>query len=68
MGIFDINCIVMVMVLSLDFTSRFGFPQIFIPRAGITSPFGEVLYKGCSGIRIFKNYQVTERFSSGAFL
>ncbi len=49
-GHIDINCIVNGKgIYPLEFTSRFGFPQIYLQRAGITEPFGEMLYKIATG-------------------
>ncbi len=62
-GHIDINCIVNGNgIYPLEFTSRFGFPQIFIQRAGITEPIGHFLYKVSNGesfkINIKKGFQV----------
>ena len=49
-GHIDINCIVNGNgIYPLEFTTRFGFPQIYIQRAGIKEPFGRMLYKVASG-------------------
>jgi phosphoribosylamine---glycine ligase len=49
-GHIDINCIVNGNgIYPLEFTTRFGFPQVFIQRAGIKEPFGRLLYKVASG-------------------
>lgn len=49
-GHIDINCIVNSNgVYPLEFTSRFGFPQIQLQRAGIIEPFGEFIYKVAKG-------------------
>lgn len=49
-GHIDINCIVNGNgIYPLEFTSRFGFPQVFIQRAGILEPFGNMLYKIAAG-------------------
>jgi len=49
-GHIDINCIVNANgIYPLEFTTRFGFPQIFIQRAGILEPIGEMLYKISKG-------------------
>lgn len=66
-GHIDINCIVNGNgIYPLEFTSRFGFPQIFIQRAGITEPFGEVLYKVAAGEKF--QIQVKKGFQVGAFV
>ncbi|WP_062053530.1 phosphoribosylamine--glycine ligase [Sediminicola sp. YIK13] len=66
-GHIDINCIVNGNgIYPLEFTSRFGYPQIFIQRAGITEPIGQMFYKIASGQK-FK-IQVKKGFQVGAFL
>jgi phosphoribosylamine--glycine ligase len=66
-GHIDINCIVNGNgIYPLEFTSRFGYPQIFIQRAGITEPMGQMFYKIASGHK-FK-IQVKKGFQVGAFL
>lgn len=62
-GHIDINCIVNGNgIYPLEFTSRFGYPQVFIQRAGITEPFGKMLYKIATGddfkIQVKKGFQV----------
>lgn len=62
-GHIDINSIVNGNgIYPLEFTCRFGFPQIFIQRAGIQEPMGEFLYKLAGGhdftIRTKKGFQV----------
>ncbi|WP_299391024.1 phosphoribosylamine--glycine ligase [uncultured Gelidibacter sp.] len=66
-GHIDINCIVNGNgIYPLEFTSRFGFPQIFIQRAGINEPIGEMLYKVASGQK-FK-IATKKGFQVGAFM
>jgi phosphoribosylamine--glycine ligase len=66
-GHIDINCIVNGNgIYPLEFTSRFGYPQIFIQRAGIIEPIGHMFYKIASG-HTFK-IQVKKGFQVGAFL
>ena len=66
-GHIDINCIVNGNgIYPLEFTSRFGYPQIFIQRAGISEPIGQMFYKIASGHK-FK-IQVKKGFQVGAFL
>ncbi|MEB8345065.1 phosphoribosylamine--glycine ligase [Flavobacteriaceae bacterium KMM 6898] len=66
-GHIDINCIVNGNgIYPLEFTSRFGYPQIFIQRAGIIEPLGQMFYKIASGQK-FK-IQVKKGFQVGAFL
>ena len=66
-GHIDINCIVNGNgIYPLEFTSRFGYPQIFIQRAGITEPIGELLYKVASG-QSFK-INTKKGFQVGAFI
>ncbi|WP_445732288.1 phosphoribosylamine--glycine ligase [Mariniflexile sp.] len=66
-GHIDINCIVNGNgIYPLEFTSRFGYPQIFIQRAGINEPMGELFLKLASKtpfkIHVKKGFQV------GAFI
>jgi len=66
-GQIDINCIVNGNgIYPLEFTSRFGYPQVFIQRAGITEPIGEMLLKLAQG-RDFK-IQVKKGFQLGAYM
>ena len=66
-GHIDINCIVNGNgIYPLEFTSRFGFPQIFIQRAGINEPIGDLLYKIAQGQTIKIN--VKKGFQVGAFI
>ncbi len=67
LGHIDINCIVNGNgIYPLEFTSRFGYPQVFIQRAGITEPIGEMLYKVASG----QNFDISTKkgFQVGAFI
>ncbi|MDX1365755.1 MAG: phosphoribosylamine--glycine ligase, partial [Arenibacter latericius] len=62
-GQLDINCIVNGNgIYPLEFTSRFGYPQIFIQRAGIMEPIGNMFYKLAVGerfkINVRKGFQV----------
>lgn len=62
-GHIDINNIVNGNgIYPLEFTSRFGFPQIQIQRAGITEPIGYMLYKIARGenfrIQTKKGFQI----------
>jgi phosphoribosylamine--glycine ligase len=62
-GHIDINCIVNGKgIYPLEFTSRFGYPQIQIQRSGIVQPMGELLYKTASGehfkIETKKGFQI----------
>jgi phosphoribosylamine--glycine ligase len=51
-GHIDINSIVNGHgIYPLEVTARFGFPQIFIQRAGIAEPIGRMLYKVATGER-----------------
>lgn len=66
-GHIDINCIVNGNgIYPLEFTSRFGFPQIFIQRAGITEPIGQMFYKIAQG-QSFK-INTKKGFQVGAFI
>lgn len=62
-GTIDINCIVNGKgIYPLEFTSRFGYPQACIQRAGIHEPLGALLYRiatgTCDQIRVRKGFQV----------
>ncbi|TAK38500.1 MAG: phosphoribosylamine--glycine ligase [Saprospiraceae bacterium] len=49
-GHIDINCIVNGKgIYPLEFTSRFGYPQVYIQREGISEPFGDMLFKLATG-------------------
>lgn len=66
-GHIDINCIVNGNgIYPLEFTSRFGYPQIFIQRDGITEPIGEMLYKIATG----QNFKISTKkgFQVGTFI
>ena len=66
-GHLDINCIVNSNgIYPLEFTSRFGFPQIQIQRAGIIEPMGHFLYKIASGEQFKINTK--KGFQVGAFI
>ncbi len=66
-GHIDINCIVNgVGVYPLEFTSRFGFPQIFIQRDGLNEPISDVLYGVAAGTR--KEVLVKKGFQVGAYI
>jgi len=66
-GHIDINCIVNGNgIYPLEFTTRFGFPQIQLQRAGINEPIGQLLYKVASGQKFKIN---TKRgFQVGAYV
>lgn len=66
-GHIDINCIVNGNgIYPLEFTSRFGFPQVFIQRAGILEPFGNMLYKIAAGDKF--TISVKKGFQLGVFI
>ncbi|RIA08965.1 phosphoribosylamine--glycine ligase [Flavobacteriaceae bacterium MAR_2010_72] len=66
-GHIDINCIVNGKgIYPLEFTSRFGYPQVSIQRAGIMEPIGEMLYKIASRQKFKIN--VKKGFQVGAFI
>lgn len=65
-GYIDLNCIVNGSgIFPLEFTSRFGYPTIFIQEEGITMPISEFLYKLAAGenftIKTKKGFQVGAR-------
>lgn len=66
-GHLDLNCIVNGHgIYPLEFTSRFGYPQASIQRAGITEPFGDVLFRLAEG----ESFEIeTKRgFQVGAYI
>ncbi len=66
-GHIDINCIVNGNgIYPLEFTSRFGFPQVFIQRTGINEPIGNMLYKITKG----ENFTINAKkgFQIGVFI
>lgn len=66
-GHIDINCIVNNKgIYPLEFTPRFGYPQIFIQRAGIAEPMGEMFLKLAKGQK-FK-IATKKGFQVGAFM
>lgn len=66
-GHIDINCIVNGNgIYPLEFTSRFGYPQIMIQNAGITEPLGAFFYKLAQGEKFCIN--VKKGFQVGVFI
>ena len=66
-GHIDINCIVNSNgIYPLEFTSRFGYPQIQIQRAGINEPIGNFLFKVANGDKFEINTKTG--FQVGAFI
>lgn len=66
-GHIDLNCIVNGQgIYPLEFTTRFGFPQIFIQRAGLNQPMADLLYHVASGTD--QDIQVKKGFQVGAFM
>lgn len=66
-GHIDINTIVNGNgIYPLEFTSRFGFPQIFIQRAGITEPIGQILYRVARGDKF--TIPTKKGFQIGAYM
>ena len=71
-GYVDINCIVNSRgIYPLEFTSRFGFPTIFMHLEGITTPAGEWLWRLAHGedfeFRTKKGFQIVVRISVPTF-
>lgn len=66
-GHIDINCIVNGNgIYPLEFTSRFGYPQIMVQRAGILESMGQLLYKVATG----KHFEINTRtgFQIGLYI
>ncbi len=66
-GHIDINCIVNGNgIYPLEFTTRFGFPQVYIQRDGIAEPFGKILYKVAKG----ESFKINTKrgFQVGAYM
>ena len=66
-GHIDINCIVNGNgIYPLEFTTRFGFPQVYIQRDGIAEPFGRILYKVAKG----ESFKINTKrgFQVGAYM
>lgn len=66
-GHIDINCIVNGNgIYPLEFTTRFGFPQIQIQRAGIAEPIGKMMHKIASG----QHFKIATKkgFQIGAYI
>jgi phosphoribosylamine--glycine ligase len=65
-GYVDLNCIVNGNgIYPLEFTSRFGYPTIFIQQEGMTTPIGQFLAELASGeeakLKVKSGYQVGVR-------
>ena len=66
-GHIDVNCIVNgVGIYPLEFTSRFGYPQVFIQRSGILESFGGMLQGVAAGTQ--NQIQVKKGFQVGAYI
>lgn len=66
-GHIDVNCIVNGNgIYPLEFTSRFGFPQIYIQRAGILEPMGQLLYRVAKGESF--TFATRKGFQVGAYM
>jgi phosphoribosylamine--glycine ligase len=66
-GHLDLNCIVNGHgIYPLEFTSRFGYPQASIQRAGILEPYGEMLFRIAEG----ETFEIETRrgFQVGAYI
>lgn len=66
-GHIDINCIVNGNgIYPLEFTSRFGYPQVYIQRDGINEPLGNMLYRIAYG----ENFSINTKkgFQIGAYI
>lgn len=71
-GYMDINCIVNGRgIYPLEFTSRLGYPILFIQLEGITMPTGEWLYRMARGedfeLKTKKGFQIGVRISVPTF-
>ena len=63
-GYMDLNCIVNGNgIYPLEFTSRFGYPTIFIQQEGITTPMGELFYGMATGQ--MKEFKTRKGFQIG---
>ncbi|MBD3164713.1 phosphoribosylamine--glycine ligase [Candidatus Woesearchaeota archaeon] len=65
-GYIDINCIVNSNgIYPLEFTSRFGYPSIFIQQEGMITPIGEFFYGLASGnipkLKVKSGFQIGVR-------
>ncbi len=65
-GYIDLNCIVNANgIYPLEFTSRFGYPTIFIQQEGMTTPIGQFLWALAAGddpkLKVRSGYQVGVR-------
>ncbi|KAA2217543.1 phosphoribosylamine--glycine ligase [Maribacter flavus] len=66
-GHIDVNCIVNGNgIYPLEFTSRFGFPQVFIQRAGLSEPISALLMGVAEGTK--NQIQVKKGFQVGAYI
>ena len=66
-GHIDLNCIVNGNgIYPLEFTSRFGFPQVSIQRAGLLEPMSELLFGVAAGTK--KTFQTRKGFQVGAYI
>ena len=66
-GPIDLNCIVNGNgIYPLEFTSRFGYPQVSIQRAGIIEPLGDLLYGIAAGTK--SSFQTRKGFQVGAYI
>lgn len=66
-GHIDINCIVNGNgIYPLEFTSRFGYPQVYIQSDGINEPLGNLIFKITNG----ENYSINTKkgFQIGTYI
>jgi len=66
-GFIDLNCIVTKKAAyPIDFTARFGYPQIDIQQELHKTPWGELLYKVANGT--LKHFDVYKKYAIGVIM